>query len=732
MGVRAMRRKKAAPPRLEDILESLREVYPSEELDLVRRAYVFSAQVHRGQERRSGDPYLSHPLAVAMVLTELRLDPVCVAVGLLHDVLEDTTTTRQHLEEVFGAEVAKLVEGVTKISRIEFSSVLEEQAVNFRKLLLAMVDDIRVLLVKLGDRLHNMRTLMHLSPDAQMRTARETSDIYAPLASRLGMGRMQQELEDLAFRYLEPEAYETLNRRVNKRLRAVQKFTKRIEQETRAALGEHAVHGRVQHRVKGLSSLHRKMTARNLTLDRVYDLVAFRIYADSVRNCYAALGIIHNLWNPVPGRFKDYIAMPKPNMYQSLQTTLIDAGEPFEVQIRTEEMHRIAEEGIAAHWIYKEGERTSIADDRQFAWLRQLVEWQQEVSDPREFLSSLKLDLYPDEVYVFTPKGHVKSLPRGATPIDFAYAIHTEIGQHCKGAKVDGKLVPLRQQLENGDIVEIITSPEATPSRDWLGMVMTSRARSKVRSYIKKREQEHSIELGKRILEKELRKHGLRLNKVLGDTRLEEIAQGLGLGRPEDLIAAIGYGRVAARLIVEKLLPATELAEPEAAAETGRLRRAVARAMGWDSELEVRVQGMDDILVYRSRCCGPVPGEPIVGYITRGKGVAVHTTGCPNLDRLLVDAARQILVVWRAPKGEVQPVGFVLQIEDRHGLLAAITARIAEGNTNIRHIESQLDDDGSGQIDLVLDVVDLGHLRKIEQALSKIPGVQEVRRGRGF
>lgn len=712
-------------PGIEQLLDRFRESHPDDDLDRIRRAWEYANRAHQGQERRSGEPYVNHPLAVALILTELHLDATSVAVALLHDVLEDTGVSREELAREFGDEVAKLVEGVTKIGSLQFTSKLEQQAVNFRKLLLAMVDDVRVLLIKLADRLHNMRTLEHLRQDKQVRIATETLEIYAPLAHRLGMGRMQSELEDLAFRYLDPEAYARLEKEVEGRLRAARRLTARLSAAIEEAMGEQEIPCRVTHRVKGLYSLHRKMQAREIDIEQVYDLVAFRIITDTIRNCYAALGAIHNRWSPMPGRFKDFIAMPKRNMYQSLHTTLIDAGRPFEVQIRTEEMHRVAEEGIAAHWIYKDGEGE---DTQPLAWLRQLVEWQREVSDPREFLSSLKLNLYPDEVYVFTPKGDVRSLPRGSTPIDFGYMIHTEIGHHCSGAKVNGKLVPLRQQLRNGDIVEIVTSPDAKPSRDWLQLVKTSRARTRIRQFVNKQERERSLDLGRKILDKELRKYGLTVRKIDEDGALDRQAQQLGLAAAEDLLVGLSFGKVALRPLVERLVPREQLDEPQPVRKS-RIRQLVDRAFGWDADEAIRVKGMDGIMVYRARCCGPVPGEPIVGYVTRGKGVAVHAADCGNIERLLQTEDRRIDVVWRAEKGSGQPVRLWVEVDDRQGLLAQLTSAISGAESNIRHIESKMKG-YIGQIELVIDVNDREHLRRILVALQGVSGVRAVRRGR--
>ena len=717
--------KKDRPVGIEDILESMSERHSDEDRELVQQAYVFSARVHSGQERMSGEPYMIHPLAVAHILAEQGLDAVTISVGLLHDVLEDTHAEPAEIRQAFGDEVLSLVEGVTKISKISFTSREQEQAENFRKLLLAMVEDIRVLLVKLADRLHNMRTLEHLSPAAQERNARETTDIYAPLARRLGMGRVQAELEDLAFNYSEPDAYRELLAEVESQPRVRKAFIARVRSRIEAELAAENIDARVEYRVKGLASLHRKLRLQDRGIDRIYDVVAFRIITDSVKNCYAALGLVHGLWRPVPGRFKDFVAMPKPNMYQSLHTTVIDEGQPFELQIRTEQMHQVAEEGIAAHWLYKEGRSSTASDEHQFQWLRQIVDWQREIPDAREFLSSLKLDLYPGEVYVFTPRGEVKVFPVGATPIDFAYAVHTEVGHHCTGAKINGSLVPLRTALSNGDIIEIITSTDGRPRRDWLRLVKTSRARSKIRAHIDRRERERSIEVGRRICDKELRKYGLNLKKSIAAGAFDQIAQHFGVAKGDDVLAGVGFGKIGAKQVVARLLPPEQLEEVDPAPKKGFIPETVRRVLGWGDEPVVNVEGMDDILVSRARCCNPIPGEQIVGYVTRGKGVSVHAADCSNVEQLLLNPERQIPVAWGSAKGSMQPVKLEIAVEDRRGLLAEITSRISDAETNIRHIDSRMEA-GRGSINLIIDVGDVAHLQRVRKLVSRIPGVLQI------
>ncbi len=712
--------------RFEDLLEKVRDYNPDADLELLRRAYVFSALEHKGQVRHSGEPYLVHPLEVATILTDMKMDPVTIAAGLLHDVVEDTLTTTERLEQTFGREVAHVVEGVTKISAITFSSSEERQAENFRKMLLAMVDDIRVILVKLADRLHNMRTLNFLPEDRRLRIAQETIDIYAPIANRLGMAKVKNELEELAFRFIEPEAYEVLKAKVERRRKAgegvVEQLRQTIEQKLRdAQVPVVEVAGRTKH----LYSIHQKLRRQRIDLDRVYDFVALRIITKSVKDCYAALGIIHQTWSPVPGRIKDFIAMPRPNGYQSLHTSVIsESGFPFEVQIRTEEMHLGAEEGIAAHWKYKEGRVGAGRDEPYFVWLRQLLEWQQEVRDPQEFIQHLKIDLYPEEVYTFTPKGQVKPLPRGATPVDFAYAIHSDVGAQCVGARVNGRMVPLRTMLKNGDIVEIMTQARHKPSRDWLNFVATSKARNKIKHFLEGEEKARAIDLGRRLLEKELRRFDLNTKTLLSDAELQRAATASGMQKIDEMLAALGFGRLQARQVVDKLVPDEELKERPS---TGVVS-AVRRALSGDSD-RIKVSGADDLLVVRARCCNPIRGEKIVGYITRGKGVSVHSVNCPNVTNLLYTADRRIEVEWdRGADQGGYTVALALSVEDRKGLLAEISAKIADVNTNITNIEAKTQDGHLDHIDMTLEIRDLKHLEKVLKSLRKVSGVLDVQR----
>ncbi|HEV8336969.1 MAG TPA: bifunctional (p)ppGpp synthetase/guanosine-3',5'-bis(diphosphate) 3'-pyrophosphohydrolase [Candidatus Polarisedimenticolia bacterium] len=712
--------------RFEDIQEKVQEYMPGADMEFLRRAYVFSAMEHRGQVRSSGEPYLTHPLEVAHILAELRLDLTCVVAGLLHDVIEDTLTTREVLEEYFGKDIAHLVEGLSKISRISFTSREEAQAENFRKMMLAMVDDIRVILVKLADRLHNMRTLEHLSPRQQERIALETMEIYAPIANRLGMGKIKTELEDLAIRYLDPQGYASLMGALEEKRKVSKTFINEIQKTLEAKLAEQGIPCEITGRVKHFYSIYKKLRVQGIDVSQVYDYVAFRIITPSVKDCYAALGTIHSIWRPVPGRIKDFIAMPKPNMYQSLHTSVItEKGQPFEVQIRTPEMHAIAEEGIAAHWKYKEGKAPRGEVDTNIQWLRQIMEWQQELRDPREFLKMVKVDLYPEEVYAFTPQGQVKSFPRGATPVDFAYSVHTEVGHQCVGARVNGKLVPLKTPLQNGDIVEILTTPTHRPSQDWLNFVKTSRARSKIRQWLNVDRRNSSIELGRTLLERELKRYRLSMKGLLGNGKLAEALHSLGCATLDDFLAAAGYGKLSPRQLVTKLVPESELKEqPES-----RIARVMKKALGL-SGAPVRVHGLDNVMVYLAKCCEPIRGEPIVGYITRGKGVSVHAERCPNVERLLYDPERRIEVAWASEETRFQ-VKLNIFSEDRQGVLARVTSAIADEKSNIMNVSAQTFEDRKGQITLILDIADLGHLERILQRLRGIAGVHSVERHTG-
>jgi GTP pyrophosphokinase len=712
--------------RFEDLIERVRTANPEADVELLRRAYVFSAFEHKGQIRHSGEPYLVHPLEVAAILADMKLDTVTVASGLLHDVVEDTLTTAERIEELFGGEVAHIVEGVTKLGAIPFSSSEERQAENFRKMLLAMIDDIRVILVKLADRLHNMRTLHHLPESRRQRVAQETRDIYAPIANRLGMSKVRNELEELAFKHLDPQAYEVLRKKVENRRRVNEGLIEDLKKTITAKLAEAPVPVlQIDGRIKRLFSIHQKLRRQKIELEQVYDLVALRIVTDSVRDCYAALGIIHQTWSPVPGRIKDFIAMPRPNGYQSLHTSVIsERGFPFEVQIRTVEMHRIAEEGIAAHWKYKEGRKGAARDEQYYAWLRQLLEVQQDIRDPQEFIQSLKVDLYPEEVYVFTPRGEVKAMPAGSTPVDFAYMVHTDVGHQCVGAKVNRKMVPLRTRLKNGDIVEIVTTPGHKPSRDWLNFVATSRARNKIRHYIHTEEKTRAIDFGRKLFEKEARRFDVNYKTLTDPDTLAKAAAEQGLQKAEDLFAAIGYGKMAPRTLLSRLVPQEQLKErpPDTP-----IASVVKRVLG-TGEHKIKVRGFDDLMVARARCCNPIRGEKIVGYITRGKGVSVHSATCPNVLNLLYDPERRIDVEWEKGGDAAYTVRLALQVEDRRGLLADVSAKIAGIDTNIRDVEATTDSQDRARINMTIEISDMKHLERVIKALRGVKGVVEVER----
>ena len=710
-----------------DLLKQMRDNRPADDLEIVKKAYDFSQTHHAGQTRASGEPYLVHPLQVAMVLAEMKMDPVAVAAGLLHDSVEDTSVTIVDIRKEFGEQVAHLVEGVTKISQIDFATREEQQAENLRKMMLAMIDDIRVILIKLADRLHNMRTLEHLPPERQQKIAKETLEIYGPIAHRLGMGKIRGELEDLGFRYLDPIGYEQLHNAVEARRKVGEAFLTRVEQLMRDKLKEAGITAKVESRIKRLFSIHRKLVKQRINVDQVYDMFAMRVITRSIQDCYAVLGIVHNAWRPVPGRIKDFIAMPRPNLYQSLHTSVItEDGTPFEIQIRTEEMHKMAEEGIAAHWKYKDG-AVSAQDEQRLAWLRQVVEWQRDVSDPSEFLSTLKIDLYPEEVYVFTPKGKVVVLPRESTPIDFAYTVHTEVGHTCVGAKVNGRMVPLRHKLHSGDIVEIMTAPGHKPSRDWLGVVKSSRARNKIKHWLNVHQRERAIEIGRKLIEKEARKYRIAL-KDIKDEDLKKVASEYGLGQPDDLMAGIGFGKYSARQVLGRLSPAS--AQPDAPIDekSASFSSVVRRVFGGDHNA-IRVVGQGDLLVYRAKCCNPIRGEAIVGYVTRGKGVAVHAANCSNVVNLMYEPERRIDVEWARDESTPSsyPVKITVACDDRFGMLKQITAVISDSKTNIRNIEARTGN-GQANVDVIMDIADLKHLENIITGVRKIPGVHDVQR----
>ncbi|WP_447973348.1 RelA/SpoT family protein [Nitrospira sp. Kam-Ns4a] len=714
---------------LDQLLAKIQAYNPAADVDLVRKAYGFSAKAHAGQTRRSGEPYLQHPLAVAGILTSLRTDVAAIVAALLHDTLEDTLATPKELEQEFGKDVLRLVDGVTKIGKIPFRSYEEKQAENFRKMVLSMADDIRVVLIKLADRLHNMRTLEHLHEAKRRQIAQETIEIYAPLANRLGIGWMKNELEDLCLKALKPDVYAALKLRVAKRDEERQEYINEVIQVVRRALAEAGLTGEVHGRPKHLYGIYQKMERQAISFEEVYDLTAIRVITDTKMNCYAILGLIHSLWRPVPGRFKDYIAIPKSNLYQSLHTTVVGPkGEHVEFQIRTEEMHRVAEYGIAAHWKYKERGQIDDKDGKVFSWLRQFVEWHQDLTDNRQFMDTVKLDLFHDVVYVFTPKGMVKEMPLGSTPVDFAYAIHTEIGDHCVGAKVNGKIVPLKHQLASGDTVEILTSPTQVPHKDWLKFVRTPRAKNKIKHWLRVEEQKRSVEIGRRLLEREFRRHDLAPVQLLRSERLLQAARDLGFDTTDELAAAVGYGRLSVAQVLHRLLPApAETARPAPTEEAPARHPA-----GKQEEKAVKVKGGQDLLMQLSRCCNPVPGDRIMGYITRGRGLTIHSVGCPNLEALDYDRDRLVEVEWDTTAPSTHAVKLSVLTVDKPGVLANVSSSISECEANISRAEITTREDRKAVLDFVIQVTDTAHLDRVLKAIERVDGVITARRIRAW
>ena len=755
----------------EKLLDTVHVNRPADDLEIIRSAWQFCLQQHASQKRASGEPYVIHPLDVGQILAEMKMDSTAIAAGLLHDAVEDTDVSTQEISRRFGPQVAHIVDGVTKLDRIKFANKEDHQAENIRKMLLAMVSDIRVVLIKMADRLHNMRTLGHLRPDKQRRIATETLEIYAPLAHRLGMGKLRGEFEDLAFQYVDPERYLQLAQEIERvRNQGGAQFLETIVDRLALELTRHGLPGHVEFRIKRLYSINQKLIQHIAEdgaddISQVHDLFAVRVITQTVQDCYAILGLLHSIWRPVPGRIKDFIAMPRPNLYQSLHTTLVaEGGYQFEVQIRTDEMHRIAEDGIAAHWKYKANETVNAKDEQRLAWVRQLMEWQREMTDPNEFMSTLKIDLYPEEVYTFTPKGKVVVLPKDSTPIDFAYTVHTEVGHTTTGAKVNGRIVPLRHRLRNGDIVEITTQTGHTPSRDWLSFVKSSRARNKIKHWLNEHQRERAIEIGRKLLEREARKFKVSLHKV-SEEDYTRAANDYGLGSGPDLLGAIGFGKYSARQTLNKLVPGSTTGaslennesneqratgatkEPATGATTGyaggpgntlaSMSDAVKRVYFGKGSDSLQVEGQGDLLVYRARCCNPIRGEEIIGYVTRGKGVAVHSRSCPNVQNLLYESDRRINVEWapEAPsaagsaKPTRYPVRLIITCDDRSGMLKELTAIISDDDTNIRSVDTRQNDDGAtATVEFVVETLDLRHLNKLTVDLRRVPGVREVQR----
>ena len=727
--------------RLNDILQRVAAYHPDPDLDIIKKAYVYSAKVHQGQVRKSGEPYLIHPLEVAGILAQLRLDEASIVAGLLHDTVEDTLATIEEIKELFGDEVALIVDGVTKLGKFSASQQLsqeEKQAENFRKMLVAMAQDIRVILVKLADRTHNMRTLDHMSEEKQARIAQETLDIYAPLANRLGISWVKTELEDLSFRYTRPKDYLDLENKVSRKKKEREKYIDDVVGIIEAKLKESGVPASVSGRFKHFYSIYKKMHSQGIDFEQVPDVIAFRVITPDLAQCYGALGLMHQMWKPVPGRFKDFIAIPKPNMYQSLHTTVIGPlSERIEIQIRTEEMHRVAEEGIAAHWAYKEGKSAMNSDDEKFAWLRQLLEWQQDLKDPKEFLDTVKVDLFTDEVFVFTPKGDVKSLPRGATPIDFAYAIHSGVGEKTVGAKVNGKIVPLRYKLKNGDQVEVLTSPQAHPSKDWITFAKTSRAQQKIRSFIKEQQREKSLILGRELTDREFKRFGLNLNKLMKGGDLKTHAAGYGYRSEEDLLVAVGYGKVQPSQLVDLLLPKEKVEElrekektPQEQSASAGLFQTVSdiarKVVGRKSTSGVTIGGIDDVLVRFGRCCNPVPGDAIVGFITRGRGVTVHTSNCEKAKA--TDPERKVDVAWDVRGDFRRPVTLRVLTADRPGLLADMSQIFSKKGVNISQANCRATGDDRAVNTFEVTISDLKQLTELMKSIEKLTGVFTVER----
>jgi len=710
--------------RLFEIIDQVLNYHPEANVTLLEKAYVFAAKVHKGRVRLSGEPYLDRPLEVAGILARMHLDEDSIAAGLLHDALEDQRVTTEQLEEAFGKDIAHMVQGVTKIGQFGFQSREERQAEYMRKMILAMSQDIRVLLIKLAERLHSMHTLQYQEKEKQQLIAQETLEIYAPLAGRLGIDWLKTELEDLAFKYLHPDAYAEIAQGLAQTEEERTRYIEEVRQILTSNLEEFHLEVRVSGRSKNIYGIYKKMIKQNLDLQHIYDVIAFRIIVKTLKACYEALGVVHALWKPIPGRFKDYIGMPKSNMYQSLHTTAVGPyGERIEVQIRTEEMHRVANEGIAAHWRYKEGkgkDRVDESETQRFSWLRQLLEWQKELKDPREFLEAVKVDLYPDEVYVFTPGGDVKPLPRGSTPIDFAYSVHTQVGHQCVGAKVNGKLVPLRYELQNGETVDIITASNHQPSKDWLKIVKTSKAQSRIRHWIKTAERERSLALGREICEREFRKKGLNFNNFVNSPELQEAAKGFSLRTIDDLLANVGYGKVSAVQVIGKLQPAApeEIKPAEIPIEKRRRSRA---------DQGVLVKGIDDILIRMAKCCNPLPGEPIAGYITRGRGVTVHRGTCDKLQ--IGDLERRIEVQWDTGGAEqLFPADIEVVCANIRGMLATLSGILSDLDMNILNVHLENQPDGNTICQFTIEVKNKTHLERALNALKAVKHVFRVRR----
>lgn len=723
---------------LEKLINKIEQYNPDMDLDLIIKAYNFAQQAHEGQKRISGDPYINHPAHVAIILADLELDMTTIVAGLLHDVIEDTAFAIQDIEKNFGSEIALLVDGVTKLGKLTYQTKEEEQAENLRKMLVAMARDIRVILIKLADRVHNMRTLGYMPEAKRKEKAKETLEIYAPIAHRLGISRIKWELEDLALRYLDPKGYYELVERVAKKRLEREEYIKEVITELREKLDEMGISGKIEGRPKHFYSIYKKMVYQHKTFEQIFDLTAIRIIVDTIKDCYGVLGTVHAMWKPIPGRFKDYIAMPKPNMYQSLHTTVIGPkGEPLEIQIRTWEMHRIAEYGIAAHWMYKENKKDQDEFDKKLTWLRQLMEWQRDMKDAREFMEALKIDLFTDEVFVFTPKGEVIDLPNGSTPIDFAYKIHSGVGNSCVGAKVNGKIVPLEYKLKNGDIVEILTSANSPgPSRDWLKIVKSSSARNRIRQWFKKEKREENIEKGKDVIEKEIKRQGLNINELMRNELVDRVLRKFGFKTIDDLYATVGYGGLTTHQVLSRFkeeIRKQKTGEEKKVEVFQQLQEPQARKGAVDPDTGVLVKGIPNIMVRFAKCCNPVPGDEIVGYITRGRGVSVHRMDCPNVREQLDDHNRLIEVEWHSQ--ENKNVSYITDIQikayDRSGLLSDITTIFTELKIPVKAVNARAHRDNTAVINVTLAINDTRQLNQVIKKIKTVESVSEVYRMKG-
>lgn len=710
--------------RITDILDKVSEYSPEADISLIERAYVYSARVHEGQVRLSGEPYLMHPLEVAGILADMNLDVVSIAAGLLHDVLEDTPAEPKEIKELFGAEVHHIVTGVTKLSKLRFSSSQARQAESIRKMLLAMADDLRVILIKLADRLHNMRTLQfHQKERKRRKIAQETMDIYAPISARLGIYWIKKELEDTSFRYLMPEEYDKIRALVSKDQEEREKYVEKVKKIIRDKMSEANLNCEVLGRIKNYSSIYFKMISQKLEFEDIYDIIAFRMIVDTIPQCYEALGLIHSLWKPIDIKFKDYISRPKPNMYQSLHTTVFGpVNERMEVQIRTREMDRVAKSGIAAHWSYKEGQQFDDRVGKMYAWIQNLLENQENIKDPGEFLENVRIDLFPDEVYVFTPGGDIKTLPKGATPIDFAYMIHTEVGHQCVGAKVNGRMVPLPYELQTGDVIEIVTAKNHQPSKDWLTFVKTVKARSRIRQWIKSQEKDRSLSLGREMCEKAFRKYRLNFNTLVKTEEMQKVVEHFGFKTFDDLVASVGYGKITPLQVVRRFTASADADEKEQSI----FNKIIGRVRKKKPKGGVVVKGVEDILIRFGKCCQPVPGDPIVGYITRGFGVTIHRTSCVNA--LKMNPERQIEVDWSSQNSETYPVKIRIRSHDRVGLLADVVSNISKNEANILTAKTETLENKMVHSTFTIDVENTDHLNRILMSIKKVKHVLEVKR----